>query len=60
MRQPDFVCECGEPAEPSEDGVAPPVRYCNSKPEYVGVCCNPECDAGPIIVPVELLRCQNT
>ena len=54
MRRPDFVCECGEFAEPSENGIAPPVQYCNGKPEYVGVCCNPECDAGLIIVPVEV------
>ena len=53
MRRPDFVCECGELAEPSEDGIAPPVQH-NGTPEYVGVCCNPECDAGPIIVPVEV------
>jgi len=54
MRRPDFVCECGELAEPSEDGIAPPVQHCNGKPAYVGVCYDPECDAGPIIVPVEV------
>ena len=54
MRRPDFVCKCGELAEPSEDGVNPPIQHCNGKPEYIGVCCNPECDAGPIIVPVEV------
>ena len=29
-------------------------EWWDGKPEYVGACCNPECDAGPIIVPVEV------
>lgn len=56
MRRSDFVCECGELAEPSEDGVIPPIQICNGKPEYIGVCCSPECDAGPVIVPVDLKK----
>ncbi len=53
MLRPDFVCVCGELAEPSENGVDPPIQYCNGRLEYVGACCNPECDAESIIVPVE-------
>lgn len=39
---------------PSLAHSSPPMQHCNGKPEYVGACCNPECDAGPIIVPVEV------
>jgi hypothetical protein len=53
MIRDDFVCACGAPAEPSEPLIDPPVQNFNGVPHYVGVCCKPECDANPVLVPVK-------
>ena len=53
MLRDDFMCSCGEPAEPSEPNIEPPVRDVDGIPHYVGVCCVEECDAPPVLVPVK-------
>lgn len=53
MIRSDFVCSCGAPAEPSEPFIEPPVQDIDGIPHYVGVCCVAECNAKPVLVPVE-------
>jgi len=53
MVRDDFVCSCGAPLEPSEPNVEPVTTVKgDGKAYYRGVCCVPECNAGPKLVPV--------
>lgn len=52
MLRHDFVCPCGSPLEPSEPYVDPPIVDRDGAEYFVGVCCEPECDAPDVEVPV--------
>lgn len=62
MVRDDFVCtrikpctslkQCGAPLEPSEAQIMPEIVMVEGTAYYRGVCCAPECDGAPKLVPV--------